>query len=87
MLLRAYVREIYTRSGQITRETVMKLSDISDAATSDQLSPGMSVVLNKHGKQKGVSEGDHIEFEADVSAHNGKTYITHPRHFRRISNY
>ena len=87
MRLRAYVHDIYTRSGQVAPDTVMALRDISDAENGDPVSSGMSVVLNKHGKQKGVSVGDRIEFEANVSGYNGKTVITSPRAFRRLSNY
>jgi len=87
MRLRAYVKDIYTRGGQVSRESTMALTGISEAGSGDLVCTGKSVVFNKHAKQAGVSTGDSIEFEANVSIHEGKTIITSPRDFRRIGNY
>lgn len=84
MRLRAYVNKVYTRSGQVAPDTVMALLNIADADSGDQISSGMSVVLNKHGKDVGVTSGDTIEFEAKVASYNGKTTITNPRNFRVV---
>jgi hypothetical protein len=65
MRLRAYVKDIYTRGGQVARESTMALTGISEAGSGDLVCNGKSVVFNKHAKQAGVSAGDSIEFEAN----------------------
>jgi hypothetical protein len=65
----------------------MAIRDITDADSGDFVHSGLSVTLNKHGKEAGVSKGDLVEFDAKVTLYEGKTVITAARGFRRLTNY